>query len=159
MEQHYKFNPSNFNAEGINTKDGTLFLDLVREWEQDFHDRFYPLYANSVCVNYFTMQLIQNSIPIGNQENRGIEGFQGAFYLGRSLKIDNYIISPMIVYAIGSKFDVNKPIWFVKYHTIVNGMAILKHDSDSDNDTDGGDDYLYDKNPIIHADAKRIKAR
>ena len=126
MEQHYKFNPSDFNEHGINLKSGKFILKVVREWEQDFHHRFFPLFADSICANYFTIRLIQNCISIGNQENRGIEAFEGAFYFGRKIKAKNCIIVPRIVYAIGSQNDVDKPIWFVRDQTIANGMAILK---------------------------------
>ena len=143
-----------FDENGTNTKDGSFFLEVVREWEQDFHDRFSPLYANCIYANNFTIRLIQNCITIGNQENRGIIAFEGAFYLGRSLNVENFIISPTIVYAIGSKFDVDKPIWFVRDNAIADEMAILIHDSDSDYVTDSEDESLYDLNPIIHVDAK-----
>ena len=159
MQQHYKFKPSDFNESGINRKDSTFILELVRKWEQDFHDRFSPHCANYLYANYFTMRLIQNCIAIGNQENRGINAYQGVVYIGKSYKSEKFVIRPYTLQAIGSKFDFDVPIWFGRDHTIADGLAILVYDSDSDDDTDSEDEYVYDKNPITHADAKRIKVR
>ncbi|MEI7726889.1 MAG: hypothetical protein WCK09_17400 [Bacteroidota bacterium] len=159
MQQHYKFKPSAFNADGVNRKDGTFILELVRKWEQNFHDRFSPFYANYLYANYSTMRLIQNCIAIGDQKNRGIEAYQGPVYIGKSYKSEKVVIRPYTIHAIGSKFDVDVPIWFGRDHTIADGLAILTHDSDSDDNTDNEGEYVYDKNPIIHADAKRIKVR
>jgi hypothetical protein len=37
LEEIYKYDPSEFDAEGTNIKIGKLFSDNINEWAVDFH--------------------------------------------------------------------------------------------------------------------------
>ena len=64
MEQHYKFNQKNFSEVGTNSKDGSFFLEIIGEWERDFHDRYFPFFSNYFLANASTMILIKNCFNI-----------------------------------------------------------------------------------------------
>ena len=69
MEQHYKFKKLDYNADGTNVKDGSFFLDLIGEWEQDFHDRYSPFFSNCMFGNASTMIMVKNCFIVEPNED------------------------------------------------------------------------------------------
>jgi hypothetical protein len=149
MEQHYKFKHSDFNEDGINPKDGTFFLEIVREWELDFHNRFSPLFSNCIAANNSTMHLIKNCLDLGNQEDCGMDSFDGEIDLDKSLEIEKYS-KRTTVFAIGSQLDLDEPMWLVIDDAMSDGMVILKYVPDSDDD---------EVSPEVPVDTEKIKAK
>ena len=60
MEHHYKFSKWDFDENGTNIKDGRFYLDVIGNWERDFHDRFHPFFSNCLVGNASTMILVKN---------------------------------------------------------------------------------------------------
>lgn len=130
MEQRYKFNKWDFDENGTNTKDGVFFLDLIGEWEQDFHDRYFPFYSNYLFGNVSTMILIKNCFDFDPNEDCGMELINGKIDLDTNLKIEEYS-KRQTTYAIGSNLDQDEPMFLVIDDSMVDGMVILKYVPDS----------------------------
>jgi len=133
MEQHYKFNPKDYDNEGTNTHDGKFFLDLVGEWESDFHDRNQPFKATHVISSISTMNLIKLSLDCGSTEDCGMELLAGEVDLDKNLEMEKY--SPRTtIFGIGSKLDEDEPLLLVRDETMADGLVILKYIPESDED-------------------------
>lgn len=142
MEQHYKFSKWNFDENGTNTKDGTFFLEVVRGWERDFHELYSPFFSNCLVGNVSTMFLIKNCFILEPNEDYGMELINGKIDLEKNLTIENYS-KRQTVYAIGSWFDLDEPMFLVRDDDMVDGMVILKYVTDADDE-----DELSPKMPI-----------
>ena len=149
MEQRYKFNKWDFDENGTNTKDGVFFLDLIGEWEQDFHDRYFPFYSNYLFGNVSTMILIKNCFDFDPNEDCGMELINGKIDLDTNLKIEEYS-KRQTTYAIGSNLDQDEPMFLVIDDSMVDGMAILKYVPDSDGSEIG---------PEVPAETEKLKVR
>lgn len=133
MEQHYKFNKWDFDENGTNTKDGSFFLDEIGDWERDFHDRYSPFFSNYLISNESTMFLVKNCLVLGQNDDCGMELINGNVDLCTNLKIESHSIRQTI-YAIGSRLDVDEPMFLIIDDSMVDGMVILKYIPDVDNE-------------------------
>jgi len=149
MEQHYKFNQSNFNENGFNTKNGSFFLEIIREWERDFHDRFSPFFSNCLFANASTMALLKNCLITEPDNDLGMELINGEINLDINLELGKHSKRETI-YALGSLNDEDEPLFFVRDDDMVDGMLILKYVPDSDED---------EINPILPVGIEKIKSR
>lgn len=128
MKQHcYKFNNEDFDENGRNNKNGLLFLDLLEEWESDFHVRNFPLFSNCLFASISTMRIIKNCLVVDPHEIFGIELIKGKIDINAFLEIEK---NSKTIYAIGSRLDMNKPIVLVKEENITNGIILKWVNSD-----------------------------
>jgi len=133
MEQHYKFNLKDYDNEGTCITDGKYFLDLVGEWERDFHDQYFPFTATHLFSSISTMNLIKLCLDCGSLEDCGMELLAGEVDLDRNLEMEKY--SPRTtIYGIGSKLDEDEPLLLVRDESLVDGMVILKYIPENDED-------------------------
>ncbi|MCK9424363.1 MAG: hypothetical protein M0Q38_17400 [Bacteroidales bacterium] len=149
MEKHYKFNKWDFDENGANTKDGSFFLEVIGEWERDFHDRYYPFFSNYLFSNASTMILVKNCFILEPNEDCGMELINGNVDLDTNLKIDSHS-KRHTIYAVGSRLDEDEPIYLVIDESMVDGMVILKYIPDNDNE-DAGED--------VPVQSERIKSK
>ncbi len=133
VEQHYKFDRMDFNEVGAHSQDGKLFITLVREWEVDFNERYFPLFSNYFYGNASTMILLQNCFVLEPDEDFGMELIDGKIDLDTNLEIENYS-KRRTTYALGSKNDEDEPLFFIRDERMVDGMAILKYIPERDDD-------------------------
>jgi hypothetical protein len=136
MEQHYKFSNRDFDDNGTNTKDSAFFLDLVGGWEKDFHERFSPFFSNCLFGNASAMILVKKCFVAEPDEDYGMELINGEIDLEKNLTLENYS-KRQTVYAIGSRFDLDEPMFLVRDDDMVDGLAILKYvpDTNDENET------------------------
>jgi len=151
MEQHYKFNIVEFNEEGNSTRVEECFLDLIRKWEDDFHDRYTPFFANYLFANASTMTLAYKCLVTEPNEDLGMELINEEIDLDTNLKIENYS-KRCTIYALGSNHDLDEPLYFIRDESMSDGMVILKYVPDMDND----DETV---GPEIPVETEKIKAR
>ena len=133
VEQHYKFDRMDFNEDGAHSKDGKLFITLVREWEVDFNERNFPFFSNYFYGNASTMILLQNCFVLEPDEDFGMELIDDKIDLDTNLEIENYS-KRRTTYALGSKNDEDEPLYFIRDERMVDGMAILKYIPERDDD-------------------------
>ena len=133
VEQHYKFDRMDFNEDGAHSKDGKLFITLVREWEVDFNERNFPFFSNYFYGNASTMILLQNCFVLEPDEDFGMELIDDKIDLDTNLEIENYS-KRRTTYALGSKNDEDEPLFFIRDERMVDGMAILKYIPERDDD-------------------------
>ena len=133
MEQHYKFKKWDYNEDGTNTKDSSFFLEVIGDWERDFHDRYSPFFSNYLFGNASTMILVKNCLVIEPNEDCGMELINGKIDIDTNLKIDHHS-HRQTIYALGSKLDEDEPMFLVIDDSMVDGMVILKYIPDSDNE-------------------------
>lgn len=131
MEQHYKFNPGDYNEHGTNLKNGNFFLDLIREWEIDFYDRYSPFFANCLFANVSVMIIIKNCLVTEPNEDCGWELINGEIDLDTTLKIGQHSKRPTI-YGLSSNLDEDEPLYLIIDDSMVDGMVILKYVPESD---------------------------
>jgi hypothetical protein len=138
MEKHCKFSKWKFDDNGTSSIDGSFFLDLIGDWERDFHDHFTPFFSNFLFGNMSTMILIKNCFGLEPDEDFGMELINGTIDIDTNLKIESHS-KRHTAYAIGSKLNEDEPLFLVIDDNIVDGMVILKYIPDSDEDEAGSD--------------------
>ena len=150
MEQYYKFNRLEFNEDGNSTRVDECFLDLIRKWEDDFHERFLPFFANYLFANASTMILANQCLVTEPNEDLGMELIEGEVDLDTNLKIENYS-KRVTIYALGTNHDLDEPLYFIRDDSMADGMVILKFVPTMDDDDTVG--------PDIPVEIEKIKAR
>jgi hypothetical protein len=138
VQQHYKFNRVEFNEDGNSTRVDECFLDLIRKWEDDFHDRYSPFFANYLFANSSTMALTNNCLVTEPNEEVGMELINEEIDLDTNLKIEHYS-KRSTIYAIGSNHDLDEPLFLIRDESIHDGMVILKYVPEHDEDDLGPD--------------------
>jgi len=138
VEQHYKFNNMEFDEGRNRIRNDELFLDLIRKWEDDFHDRYSPFFANYLFANASTMILANQCLVTEPNEDLGMELIEGEIDLDTNLKIENYS-KRLTIYALGSNHDLDEPLYFIRDDSMIDGMVILKYIPDHDEDDIGPD--------------------
>ena len=128
MEQLYKFNSRDYNAEGINLKDGQFFMDVIGGWEKDFHDRYFPYCSTHLFANVSSMILIKNCFDLESTEDCGMDG---EYDLDTNLKLEDRS-KRTTIYGIGSKLDEDEPLLLVRDETMEDGVILLKYIPDDD---------------------------
>ncbi len=151
MEQHYKFNHKEFNDDGINPKDGRLFTDLIREWEVDFHNRYFPFFSNCLLANGSMMILMKNCFITEPNEDLGMELINGKIDLDTNLEIEDHS-NRQTIFAIESMNDEDEPLYFVRDDTMSDGILFLKYVPDFDDD-----DEIF--SPPVPSETKIINKR
>jgi len=137
MEQHYKFNWKDFDHNGDNNKNGKFFMETLEEWEDDFHQRFFPSYATHMFGNSSAMSLIKHCFYLKQTEDVGMELFDGEIDIDMSLAIEKHS-KRTTIYAIGSRVQDNtdEPLFLVRDEDMADGMVILKYIPEGDGDQD-----------------------
>jgi len=138
MEQHYKFNKWDFDDNGTNTKDGSFFLELIGEWERDFHDKYSPFFSNYLFSNASTMILVKNCLVLEPDDDCGMELINGKVDLDTNLTIDGHS-KRQTIYALGSRLDEDEPMFLIIDESMIDGTVILKYIPDIDNEDVGED--------------------
>lgn len=148
MEQYYKFKNYDFDENGINTKDGSFFLEIIGGWERDFHDRYYPFFSNYLFSNASTMILVKNCLVLEPDEDCGMELINGKVDLETNLKIESHS-QRQTIYAIGSRMDIDEPMFLIIDNRMDDGKVILKYIPENEND---------DVNQEVPVPSERVKA-
>ena len=147
VEQHYKFKRVEFNEHGKSIVSDEFFLDLIKKWEDDFHDRYSPFFANYLFASASTMELINNCLFTEPNEEVGMELINEEIDLDTNLKIEHYS-KKSTIYALGSNHDLDEPLYFIRDDSMADGMVILKYVPEHDED---------DLGPDIPVEGEKIK--
>lgn len=77
LSETYRFNPSEYDANGRRIKDGVSFRDVIKEFEMDFHRLHSADYASNLYANPRTMRLLSKSCDAAPFLIYGMELTQG----------------------------------------------------------------------------------
>ncbi len=153
LEEIYKFKITDFNDNGFHKVNKDFFLDIINEWEKDFHEKHKPFFANFLFSTEETMILINSCLNLSPKEKAGMDLFDGEIDFEKNFKIEEFS-EYTTIYAIDSELKENEdnPLFFVIDEKLPSGKVILKYIS---NDDDDDDDLLLPDPENI--DKKKIK--
>jgi len=135
IQELYNFPKTKFNNQGVNTETGQFFLELIEEFERDFHDNHPICFANHLFANSSTMILFNQSLDVNEDENCGMDLINDEIDLDANLAIEEFS-ELQTIYAIGSKIKHNEdePIFLVVNDKISDGTIVLKYIPDDDSE-------------------------
>lgn len=128
FQEYYKYNPKEFDNQGLHFNTGQWFLDLIGEFEHEFHVKFPTCYANHLFANHITMELINHSMDLANNESSGMDLIDGEVDLDSNLAMEEFS-EDSTIYALGSKIKENEdePIFLVINNKLSDGLILLKY--------------------------------
>lgn len=122
MEILIPFKKSDYTKNGTHITSDKFILELQRDWEELFHNKFKPFYANVLEGHPNAMKRLTQFIEGKNPEyDYGMELIDGEIDIDTNLAIENYSTTKTI-YAIGSQFhnDEDNPLSLVKNENYPN---------------------------------------
>ncbi len=142
MELIIPFNKSDFTPDGKHFNSGQIIFELQKEWEESFHYKSSPLYANVIEGHPLAMQRLTVYHDLGESTNYdfGMDLIDGEIDIDTNLEIEEY--SEMdTVYAIGSQFRFDEdgdgvPVFLIKNDKLKEDILVVKYVSDDDENED-----------------------
>lgn len=134
MEIIITFKKADFTNDGTHITSDKFFLDLQRDWEELFFNKFRPYFANVIEGHPAAMQRLTHFWEGDKPEyDFGMELIDGEIDLDTNLEIEKFS-ETKTVYAIGSQLhdDEDNPLFLVKNENISDEILVLKYVSDDD---------------------------
>lgn len=150
IQEYYKFKKNEFDENGVHIKTQKWFMDLIKEFEEDFHNRFPHCFANHLFASSSTMLLINKAMNLDFNESCGMDLIDGEVDMEVNMEIENH--SEMTtVYAIGSKLEENEeePIFLISNDEISDELIVLKYIPDDDDSEDADDLIPVTENDMV----------
>jgi len=147
-QEYYSFKSSEFDKKGFHCSSGQWFMDVIGEFEHDFHVKFPDCFANHLFANHHTMALIDRAMDLEEHESSGMDMMDGEVDLDVNLALEEFS-EESTVYAIGSKLEANEdePIFLVINEKLPNDVLLLKYiDDDAEDESE---------NPVVVSFEKR----
>lgn len=142
MELTVPFKKSDFTATGEHKPTGKLIFELQQEWEELYHYKFNPLYANVIEGHPSAMQrLTQYFEPDDSTRyDFGMELIDGEIDIDTNLEIDKHTQADT-VYAIGSRLQPDEdgfglPVFLIKNDKLKDNILVLRYDPEDDENED-----------------------
>lgn len=134
-QEYYKFKNKDFDHKGFHIKTQQWFMDLIGEFEHDFHNKFPKCYANHLFANHTTMAFINLAMDLADNESSGMDLIDGEVDLDANLAMEEFS-DETTVYAIGSRLAKNEdePIFLVINDKLSDGLILLKYLDNDDDD-------------------------
>lgn len=153
LELKFKYHPEEFDDEGFSLMNDSSIFDLFHEWENDFHEAYFPFVANCLFANYPSMMIIEKGLECKPDERCGMELINGKVDIDANMEMMSFS-EYTTVFALASELENHKeePIYLVIDDNLRNDTIILKYISDVDDDDDDGD-ILIEDGPV---DLKKI---
>jgi len=138
MELIIPFKKSDFTPDGEHISSGKIIFELQKDWEESFHNKFNPIYANVIEGHPLAMQRLTTYNDFGESTNYdfGMELINGEIDIDTNLAIETYSESK-IVYAFGSQYNFDEdgdgvPLLLVKNDKLKDDILVLKYVPDDD---------------------------
>jgi hypothetical protein len=132
-QEIYRYQRTKYNTEGIHVEDGSFFLETIKEWERNFHNKHPYCYADYLFANNSTMILLNRCFDLSENETCGMDLIDGQIDLDTSLEIGKY--SPVeTTYAIGSDHNEDEPLMLIIDNKLPDGVVILKYLPENDSE-------------------------
>lgn len=140
MELIISFPKSDFTPDGEHVHSGKIIFELQKEWEESYHNKFNPFYANVIEGHPLAMQRLTLYSDMGERTNYdfGMELIDGEIDIDTNLEIEKYSESDT-VYAIGSQLQLDEdgdglPIFLIKNDKLKENILVLKYVPDEDDE-------------------------
>ncbi len=133
LQEVYSFEMHNFDDEGVNIETDQYFMELIGEYERDFHEKHPTYFANYLFANDSTMNMFNKALDMEENQKCGMDLIDGEIDLETNMEIETYS-DIRTVYAIGSEMKENEePVFLIIDDKIGDGKIILKYIPDDDN--------------------------
>lgn len=131
----YKFQWTKYDKNGFHLDNGLFFLDTLKEWEIDFHNKHPVCFANHVFSNSLSMLIFNKCYILDKNENCGVELIDGEIDFDTNDKIEEKGRIRNI-YGVASNIEDNKdePLWLIVDDKLMDGTMLLKYIPDDDPD-------------------------
>ena len=150
LQEIYSFEMHKFDDEGVNAETGQYFMELIGEYERDFHEKHPIYFANYLFANDSAMNMFNRALDMEEDQKCGMDLIDGEIDLETNMEIETYS-DIRTVYAIGSEMKENEePVFLIIDDKIGDGKIILKYIPDDDNSRE------YETPEIVVNDRIRI---
>lgn len=137
MELIIPFRSEDFSQDGTHLISDRFILDVQIDWEESFHNKFNPLYANVIEGHPSAMLRLTRYMDAGEETEYdfGMEPINGEIDIDTNIEIDKHS-RYNTVYAIGSRLDGrdDEPIFLLKNDSLPEDILLLKNVPDDDGD-------------------------
>lgn len=157
LQECYKYQPKDFDDSGFHHITEQWFMDLITEFEKDFHEKHPHCYANYLFSDNSTMMLINKAMDLEPNESSGMDLIDGEIDMEANFEIESYS-NIRTVYAIGSKLEMNEdePIFLVISEEISNGLILLKYIPDNESEDPENELPLSEDDIVTENNRERI---
>ena len=142
MELIVPFRKTDFSPDGIHKHSGKFFTELQQEWEEKYHLKFAPWYANVIEGHPLAMQRLTGFFETGNPSvyDFGMELMNGKIDIDTNLEIEKHM-DTTTVYAIGSQIVFDEegdglPVFLIKNDNLKDDILVLRYEPDDDETRD-----------------------
>jgi len=135
MELIIPFRKSDFSDDGTHIPSDKFVMELQRDWEELFYNKFKPFYANAIEGHPSAMLRLTRYMEAGEKTDYdfGMELIDGEIDIDTNLQIEKFS-DLHTVYAIGSQFHENEdePLLLLKNDSLKEEILVIKYVSDDD---------------------------
>ena len=135
IELIVSFLATEFSNDGTHIQKDKFILNLQREWEEIFHNKFNPFFANAIEGHPSAMLRLTKYMDTGEDTNYdfGMELIDGEINIDTNLAIEKFSRFNT-VFAIGSQLydEKDEPILLIKNDSLKEDILVLKYIPDND---------------------------
>ncbi len=137
LEMIFPFDEKEYTDEGIHIESDMFILDQQSVWEEEFHSKFKPFYANVIEGHPKAMLRLTNYIYGENSgSDFGSELIDGEIDLDTNMQIEEFS-DVETIYALGSRFQSDdEPLFLIKNPALKENILLFKYDPDDDDDSE-----------------------
>ena len=139
METTLPFSKTDFSDDGMHITSDKFIMALQREWEDSFHKRYNPYYANIIEGHPSAMLRLTKYMACGRETKSdfGMELINGEIDIDTNLNIEKHS-HIKTVYAIGSQLhnDEDNPLFLIKNESLRDDILVMKYISDDEDDVE-----------------------
>lgn len=137
MELIISFKAAEYTDDGTHIPSNKFIMELQRDWEVAFHNKFDPYYANKIEGHPSAMLRLTKYFEQGEETEHdlGMELINGKEDVNTSFEIEEYS-KYKTVYAIGSQLhdDEDEPLFLIKDPTLEENILVFKYVPDDDDE-------------------------
>lgn len=136
MQEVFSIDMRDYITQGVKMTDNIDLMAIITEWEYLFHKKHTPYFATHLFANYKFMSLLDYILLAeDNLYQCGMDIIDGDFDVETNSKMDEHS-KFRTIYGLGSEIKDNygEPIYLVKDESLSDGIVILKHISENDNE-------------------------
>jgi len=137
MEMIIPFRKIDFSDDGTHILSDRFIMELQRDWEESFHNKFNPFYANVIEGHPSAMLRLTRYMDAGEETDYdfGMELIDGEIDIDTNLKIEKFS-EFHTVYAISSQLheDEDEPLFLLKNESLKEEILVIKYVPNNDNE-------------------------
>jgi hypothetical protein len=134
MELIIPFRNTDYSDDGTHLASDRFIMEVQREWEELFYNKFKPFYANAIEGHPSSMLRLTRYMEAGEKTDYdfGMDLIDGEIDIDTNLKIGKFS-KVHTVYAIGSQFHENEdePLLLLKNDGLKEDILVIKYVPDN----------------------------